>query len=356
MAKIKLQYVKSYINRHGKVDTYFRRRGHPLVRLPGLPGSPEFMAAYNDALGSPVARVSVEPGAARTRPGTIAALITRYIASGSFQIAQNSSQAQYMRILNMLRDHFGDLAIGKLERAHIKLMLEAKATTPTVARTMLRILRILIVDAIDSGFRKDDPTIGLKVKLPKSDGFPTWEDDEIARFEAAYAPGTKERMALALLLNFAARCSDVVQVGPGNVRDGAVTYVQKKTGAKLTIPMLDETATAIDAMGTSAHLVFLVNDNGAAFTEQSFSKWFRKRCRAIGLDRASKTGKKLSPHGLRKAACVRLAHAGCSTKEIAAISGHKALHEIERYTRDAEQARLARSAMARLREQKKNGA
>ena len=38
MAKINLQYVKSYINRHGKVDTYFRRRGQPLVRLPGLPG------------------------------------------------------------------------------------------------------------------------------------------------------------------------------------------------------------------------------------------------------------------------------------------------------------------------------
>ena len=261
-----------------------------------------------------------------------------------------------MRILNMLRDQFGDLAIGKLERVHIKLMLEAKAATPTVARTMLRILRLLIVDAIDSGFRKDDPSIGLKVKLPKSDGFPTWEDDEIERFETAYPLGTKERMALALLLNFAARCSDVVQVGPGNVRGDELTYVQKKTGAKLTIPMLDETATAIDAMGTSAHLVFLVNDNGAAFNEESFSKWFRKRCRAIGLDRASKTGKKLSPHGLRKAACVRLAHAGCSTKEIAAISGHKALHEIERYTRDAEQARLARSAMARLREQKKNGA
>ena len=356
MAKIKLQYVKSYINRHGKVDTYFRRRGQPLVRLTGLLGSPEFMTAYNEALGSPVAQVSVEPGAARTKPGTIAALITRHIASGAFQIARGSTQAQYMRILNMLRDQFGDLAIGKLERAHIKLMLEAKAATPTVARTMLRILRILIVDAIDSGFRKDDPSIGLKVKLPKSDGFPTWEDDEIERFEAAYAPGTKERMALALLLNFAARCSDVVQVGPGNVRDGAVTYVQKKTGAKLTIPMLDETTAAINAMGASGHMVFLVDSNGAAFTEESFSKWFRKRCRAIGLDRASKTGKKLSPHGLRKAACVRLAHAGCSTKEIAAISGHKALHEIERYTRDAEQARLARSAMARLREQKKNGA
>src|SRR5262249_248536 len=275
MAKIKLQYVKSYINRHGKVDHYFRRRGQKLARLPGLPGSDEFMLAYNAALGVPAAQAKIEPGAARTKPGTIAALIARYIASGTFQIARNSSQAQHMRILNMLRTGFGDLHIAKLERAHIKLMLEAKAATPTVARTMLRILRLLIVDAIDSGFRKDDPSIGLKVKLPKSDGFPTWEDDEIERFETAYPLGTKERMALAFLLTFAARCSDVVQVGPGNVRGDELTYVQKKTGAKLTIPMLDETATAIEAMGTSAHLVFLVDSNGAAFNEESFSKWFR---------------------------------------------------------------------------------
>src|SRR6516164_7879425 len=116
MAKIELQYVKSYINRHGKVDHYFRRRGQKLVRLPGLPGSDEFMLAYTEALGSAVAQVSVEPGAARTRPGTIAALITRYIASGAFQIARDSSQAQYMRILNMLRTGFGDLHIAKLER------------------------------------------------------------------------------------------------------------------------------------------------------------------------------------------------------------------------------------------------
>jgi len=90
MAKINLQYVKSYINRHGKVDTYFRRRGQPLVRLPGLPGSPEFMAAYNEVLGSPVAQAKIEPGATRTKPGTVAALITRHIASGAFQIARGS--------------------------------------------------------------------------------------------------------------------------------------------------------------------------------------------------------------------------------------------------------------------------
>ena len=53
-------------------------------------------------------------------------------------------------------------------------------------------------------------------------------------------------------------------------------------------------------------------------------------------------------HGLRKAAARRLAEAGCSAHEIAAITGHRTLKEIERYTRGAEQARLAAAAIRRM--------
>jgi integrase len=53
-------------------------------------------------------------------------------------------------------------------------------------------------------------------------------------------------------------------------------------------------------------------------------------------------------HGLRKAAVRRLAEAGCSANEIAAITGHASLEEVARYTRAAEQRKLARSAMDRL--------
>uniref|UniRef100_UPI0038D197A4 tyrosine-type recombinase/integrase n=1 Tax=Gluconobacter japonicus TaxID=376620 RepID=UPI0038D197A4 len=56
-----------------------------------------------------------------------------------------------------------------------------------------------------------------------------------------------------------------------------------------------------------------------------------------------------SPHGLREAAARRLAEAGCTTHQIAAITGHRSLAEVARYTRAAEQVELARSAMSRLR-------
>jgi len=52
-----------------------------------------------------------------------------------------------------------------------------------------------------------------------------------------------------------------------------------------------------------------------------------------------------------KAALTRLADAGCTTHELAAISGHKTLSEVERYTKGADQARLARAAMERIGDQ-----
>jgi hypothetical protein len=64
------KFVHGFIDRHGKPRFYFRRAGHKKVRLPGLPWSPEFMAAYEEALaGQPV-----QIGSARVRPGTLRAL------------------------------------------------------------------------------------------------------------------------------------------------------------------------------------------------------------------------------------------------------------------------------------------
>jgi enterobacteria phage integrase len=59
-------------------------------------------------------------------------------------------------------------------------------------------------------------------------------------------------------------------------------------------------------------------------------------------------------HGLRKAAGRRLAETGCSSKEIAAILGHESLKEVERYTKAADQRKLATSAMKRLERQDAN--
>ncbi|MBR0883474.1 tyrosine-type recombinase/integrase [Bradyrhizobium liaoningense] len=57
---------------------------------------------------------------------------------------------------------------------------------------------------------------------------------------------------------------------------------------------------------------------------------------------------KSSPHGVRKAACRRLAEAGCSALEIMSITGHTDIREIERYCREAARKKLAVAAMTKL--------
>jgi hypothetical protein len=70
MGRIKLlPHINSFRNRHGTLVHYFRKRGCKIVRLRGIPGSPEFMRAYEAAIGS------VEPmviGADRAKVGTVA--------------------------------------------------------------------------------------------------------------------------------------------------------------------------------------------------------------------------------------------------------------------------------------------
>jgi integrase len=315
---------------------YFRRHGLR-VPLPGLPGSTEFNEAYAQALDEAPAPAVI--GASRTIPGSVNAMIVGYLGSAAFHHLAPSSQAQYGRIFENMRREHGDKSIAKLERRHVVTMLNAKAATPIGARDFLRCLRLLIAYGIGIGIRADDPTLGLRVKLPKSDGYRTWTEDDIAAVEAAYPIGSKPRLALALLLGTALRCADVVRVGRGNVRNGTITITQQKTKTALVIPVTAALAEAINATPSEA-MVFLLNEHGKAFTAKGFGKWFTAQCQRVGL-----TG--LSPHGLRKAACRRLAEAGCSANEIAAISGHASLREVERSTKAADQARMARNAMAR---------
>jgi integrase len=332
------KFVHGFVDRHGKPRFYFRRPGFKRMALPGLPWSPEFMSAYEAAL----ATARVEIGASRTVAGTVNAVVIGYFGSAAFHNLAPASQRQYRGIMERFRRAHGDKRMAMLGRRHVKEMLDAKAGTPVAARDLLRCLRVLIRYAADIGLRDDDPTLGIRVAMPKSGGFRTWSEDDIASFEAHYPLGSKPRLALALLLYTAQRRADVVRMGRQHIRDGVLSVRQQKTGTALVIPVTPTLAAAIDAT-PSEHLTFLVTDRGQPFEPMAFTKWFRRCCDAAGLPKAC------SAHGLRKAACRRLAEAGCSANEIASISGHTSLREVERYTRAADQARMARHAVARTR-------
>jgi len=93
---------------------------------------------------------------------------------------------------------------------------------------------------------------------------------------------------------------------------------------------------------SSGHLTFLITEFGKPFAVAGFGNWFRQQCDFANL-------RHCSFHGLRKAASVRLAEAGCTPHEIAAITGHASLEEIVRYRQTADRKRLGASAMEKVR-------
>jgi integrase len=210
---------------------------------------------------------------------------------------------------------------------------------PHTARNWLKTIRALMQFCLAHEMIGEDPTLGVKAKVPKSDGHHTWTDVEIAQFEAAHPIGSKARLALALGLYTAQRRGDVVGMGRQHIRDGVLHIKQEKTGKPLALPVRPELQAAIEATACG-HLTLLVTKTGKSYGANDFSEQFRKWCDDAALPRCC------TFHGLRKAAARRFAELGCSANEIAAWTG-QSLREVERYTRAADQARLARNAMAR---------
>jgi integrase len=220
-------------------------------------------------------------------------------------------------------------------------MFAKKAATRFAARNWLKTVRALMQFAVAEGLLATDPTAGIKNLSGKTDGFRTWNEDDIAAFETRHLIGTRERLALALLVNTAQRRGDVVRMGRQHIRNGLIEVKQQKTGTKLAVPIHPDLQAVLDAT-PSGHLTFLTTSFGKPFTAAGFTNWFRGACNEAGLPRGT------SAHGLRKAACRRLAEAGCSANVIAAISGHKSLSEVERYTIAANQERMARMGVDTL--------
>jgi integrase len=338
--KVRLRHIQEFRDRHGKTRRYFRRPGSPRVPLPGAPGSTEFMEAYQAALaGYELPRRDI--GANRSVPGSVSAAVAAYYVDSSFRDGFAPATQQMRRaILERFRGEHGDKRIGLLQRPHIAKMLGAKK--PFAARNWLKTIRGLMQFAVAIGLRRDDPTEGIKpAKAPTTGGFHSWSDEEISRFEAKHPIGSPAKLAMALLLYTAQRRGDIVRMGPQHVRNGKMTVRAQKTsrttGKTLQIPLHPALAEALAATPTR-HLTFLTTKTGAPFTAAGFGNKFREWCNEAGLPHCS-------AHGLRKAQCRRLAEAGCSEHEIAAISGHESLSEIRTYTRAAAQARMAEAAM-----------
>lgn len=340
MTRIRLKHIDHFVDRHGKWRYYYRPKRGARVALPGEPGSPEFMAAYEKAARGEPVEAKVGPRL-RGEAGTFARLLQDYFSSPDFLSLASSTQRAYRRVMEnwVLGEGIGHRRVAEMRREHVAKMMAKRAATPGAANDLLKKIRILTGFAIVNGHRTDDPT--LKMKKYKAGEWHTWTEDEIAQFEARWPEGTRERLVFALHLYTGQRVSDVTHMQADDLGIGTIRVTQIKTKAKLDIPLHPVLKRVLELrkhrVGPLARTSF-----GKPFSEKGLANYMADAIGKAGLPDRCVT------HGLRKAAARRLAEAGCSVHEIMSITGHQTLGEVERYTKAAEQKRLARAAIDRL--------
>lgn len=336
MTALELKYVQRFVDRHGTVRHYFRKPGHVRLTLPGEVGSAEFMTAYQVALETLKNRTPAP------KAGTISALVTAYYQSGDWADLRDSTKKGYRNVLERFRNEYGNQPAALLQRKHAQAIRDKGADRPGATRDLLKRLRSLYNFGLERGLVQSNPF--EKMRMPKAGpGFRPWTEDHIEQFLEKWPAGTRAHLALHLLLYTGQRRSDVVRMGRQHVRANMIRVAQLKTDALLDIPIHPTLKAVLDDLPKD-NLTFLMTEYGDSMSAAGFTNWFVECARAAGLPEG------LTPHGLRKAACRRLAEAGCTAHQIAAVSGHTTLSEVEIYTKSANQRLMAEAAMGKLKD------
>lgn len=328
-------YVSSYRDAGGILRVRFRRGATDCYMKSPL-GTEEWEAEYR-ALRANVE--PVKPGASRIVPGTVADLVARFRASDEWARKTRDTKRGWNVTLDRLVIGLGAQPVGKVTPEVASKIMATGRDRPHAADNALKRRKALWDWGQRHNLVKDNPWRLIKPYAVKSDGHHTWSEAEVARFAALYPIGTREYLALALMLATFARKSDAVLMGWQHVTGNRLRFRSKKTGEAVDIPILPELA---DALGpnNAASFAFLMTDYGRPFTSAGFGNWFRDRCVAAGVPGRA--------HGLRKLAATRMAEAGATLPELMAWGGWKTQSEPLRYINAANRAKLADAGATKL--------
>lgn len=333
------KYLHRERTRHGKVIFYVRReRRGKRVRITADYGTEAFWAEYQAALSGATA-----PKPARTAAkGTLEWAIDRYRQSSAWAALSPATRKQREGIYRDTVERIGRVPIVAITPEKIIQGREDRAAKPHAANNWLKAMRGLFGWAAGDGrLISANPTAGVKLLAGKNDadGFHTWTEAEIARFEKAYPLGTRERLAFAIFGFTGLRRGDAARFGPQHVFGDIINMVTEKTRDEAVIPLLPELKEAIaaaEAAGVTGRTTYIATLSGEPMVKEALGNWFGEACRE-----AKCPG---SAHGLRKALAVRLAEAGASEKQLNAVFGWATGKMAGHYTRKAEKGRLAREA------------
>ncbi|MEK4034281.1 tyrosine-type recombinase/integrase [Methylocystis sp. IM3] len=338
MPRKRFPYVQEWTDKKtGRRYYFFRRPGFPRVPLPAPYGGDDFKHAYDLAMaGAPKA-----VGATRSPPGSMSALIASFYASAKFQALRPITAATYRNILERFRAEHGHKTVAGMQPKHVNALVDG-VKRPHARKRLLNLLSLLMKHAIRTGLREDNPARDIEVELPKSEGFLSWTEEEIAQFRAHWELGTLPRLVLEIALNTGQRRGDLVRMGRQNIRDGKIHITQAKTGTAVHIPINGDLMAALASPPCRDFGPFLQTEKGASRSAAGLGNDFHDWVREAGIERP------LTLHGFRKAAGRRLAEAECTAPQVMAILGHKSLKEAQRYIDAFNREKAGEAAMAKI--------
>jgi integrase len=336
---LKIKYVIRDVDRYGTVRWYYRQPGCKKIVLPS-PDHPSFFEALGAAKAAATPKVP-EPD---VEESSLRWLCLAYMDSSAFKRElSKTTQNVRKRILDRLCEKHANKPFKTIDSGWVMARRDEWADDGNEAgNSAVKALRQVFKWAVQAKHLRSNPANEVEYLSPDNpDGFYTWTEQDIAQFKARHPLGTKAYLALMLLMFGGGRRSDVVRLGRQMVKDGCFHYIEwkgrgkKRTRKERLVPIVPPLQEAIDLCPTGA-MIYLITTFNEPFTSNGFGNWFKDRCKEAQLHHCS-------AHGLRKAAAVQAAEAGCSEHELMALFGWTSPKQAGVYTRKVNVSKLAQS-------------
>lgn len=274
------------------------------------------------------------------------ALLRAFEDSPEWSARSKHTQTQYLIYLRPWLK-VPDAAPREVTRRDILAARDAIAKTRgTGAATAFgRVTSSLFGWAQDRGWVDFNPAARLRA-LPGG-SLPAWSEAQIATALAGLPEDLRRVVVLAL--HTGQRRGDLCAMTWAAYDGATIRLRQAKTGTALVLPVHPDLRRELEAWRAErAGIYILHSPRTGAWQPAHLSREMKRALGEIGLPA------RLNVHGLRKAAARRLAEAGATTHEIAAVTGHRSLQMVAYYTTSADQERLAGAAVRRLHIQPNN--
>lgn len=298
----------------GTTRTYtYLGKGGP--RVPGEPGSPQFMAAYAEA-------TSKKATAAADR---LQSIIDAYQQSRKFNDLSPRTRHDYVQQIRKIEAEFGDFPIAALSapRTRGEFMSwrdRVAARSRRQADYAYSVLALILAWGHDRGLVPLNPCErpGKTYRSERVES--VWRPPDEERFMAVAPKHIK--LAFMLALWTGQRQGDLLRMTWSDYDGEFIKVKQRKTKARVTIPVSASLKIMLDEAPRAAPTILSTLD-GTPWTEDGFRASWSKARNAAGI-------RGLTFNDLRGTTVTRLAMAGCSIPQIAAVTGHslKQVHAI----------------------------